>query len=160
MFIALNYNHQKHPYADIPGQPSQAPKPDPESSAKIQTNGEPSSDLPNGNTAQTAATTAQPADATGPEEEKPPVPDTPEVFEQNQRELAQAIVVLEQQMEVLINSLPGLERSEGEQMERMRQLEAELRDVEAERAKAERVREDLIKGLEEVIVGRRSRRAP
>ena len=59
----------------------------------------------------------------------------------------------EQQIEVIINSLPGLGNSEAEQVERMRELEGELREVEAERARAEAEREGLVEGLGGGLVG-------
>lgn len=41
MYASLNYIQQKHPYGDIPGQPSQAEPPAPApSTAKIMTNGD------------------------------------------------------------------------------------------------------------------------
>jgi mediator of RNA polymerase II transcription subunit 21 len=68
-------------------------------------------------------------------------------------ELARDLVLKEQQVEILINSLPGIRSSEADQERRMRELEFELREVEAERAKAETEREALVEGLGRVIGG-------
>ncbi|KAI7265386.1 hypothetical protein KC343_g3296 [Hortaea werneckii] len=151
-FTLQIYNQTKHPYADIPGQLSQAPKEAKTETAQL-TNGDTTTQQPNG-----PEQPQQQAQQEGPEEEKPPVPDTPENFERALRELAQAMVLQEQQMEVLINSLPGLERNEAEQVQRMRALEAELREVEAERVKAEEERVKMLDALGGVMVG--ARRVP
>ncbi|KAI7267647.1 hypothetical protein KC345_g7883 [Hortaea werneckii] len=151
-FTLQIYNQTRHPYADIPGQLSQAPK-ETKTEAGQLTNGDTTTQQPNG-----PSQPQQQAQQEGPEEEKPPVPDTPENFERALRELAQAMVLQEQQMEVLINSLPGLERSEAEQVQRMKALEAELREVEAERVKAEEERVKMLDALGGVMVG--ARRVP
>ncbi|KAI6909348.1 hypothetical protein D0869_04133 [Hortaea werneckii] len=151
-FTLQIYNQTKHPYADIPGQLSQAPK-ETKTEAGQLTNGDTTTQQPNG-----PSQAQQQAQQEGPEEEKPPVPDTPENFERALRELAQAMVLQEQQMEVLINSLPGLERNEAEQVQRMRALEAELREVEAERVKAEEERVKMLDALGGVMNG--ARRVP
>ncbi|KAI6819896.1 hypothetical protein KC332_g9691 [Hortaea werneckii] len=151
-FTLQIYNQTKHPYADIPGQLSQAPKETKTETTQL-TNGDAATQQPNG-----PSQPQQQAQQEGPEEEKPPVPDTPENFERALRELAQAMVLQEQQMEVLINSLPGLERSEAEQVQRMKALEAELREVEAERVKAEEERVKMLDALGGVMVG--ARRVP
>ena len=59
----------------------------------------------------------------------------------------------EQQIEYLINSLPGIGSSEADQERRMRELERELREVKAERVKAEEDKEALVEGLGRIIVG-------
>ena len=59
----------------------------------------------------------------------------------------------EQQVEYLIQSLPGIGSSELDQERRMRELEKELREVEGERERAEGVREGLEESLGRVLVG-------
>lgn len=61
------------------------------------------------------------------------------------------MILKEQQIEVLVASLPGLNTSENEQMERMKELERELEGLEGERIEAVREREDLLKRVEEKI---------
>lgn len=55
-------------------------------------------------------------------------------------------------MEILIHALPGLERGEREQDERITVLEREVRGLEAERRAVEAERERVVKGLGGVVV--------
>ena len=149
MYAALNYIQTHHPYGNIPGQPSQAPAfapitppndvgPNPPANGVL-TNGGTAQQQPNG--------TSQPSQPSAEESQPDPnrtiPPDRPEVFHSALRELAQGLVLQEQQIEYLVNSLPGLGNSEESQVRRMRELEAELREVEAERAKAEEEKEKM-----------------
>jgi mediator of RNA polymerase II transcription subunit 21 len=61
------------------------------------------------------------------------------------------MLLKEQQIEVLIASLPGLNTSEKEQVERMKELERELEGLEGERVQAVKEREGLLKRVEEKI---------
>ncbi|RJE16963.1 hypothetical protein PHISCL_10700, partial [Aspergillus sclerotialis] len=63
----------------------------------------------------------------------PPAPDSPRTFASRQRELARDLVIKEQQIEYLISVLPGIDSSETQQEERIRELEKELREVEGRR---------------------------
>ena len=138
MYASLSYIQTRHPYGEIPGQPSQAPQPHPPTTPAA-----PHSALSNGH----AQFTQQP------DPPSTPPPEDPQTFDAALRELARDLVLKEQQIEVIINSLPGLGNSEAEQVERMRELEGELREVEAERARAEAEREGLVEGLGGVLVG-------
>lgn len=122
-YAAVSYIQTRHPYGDIPGQPDQAPK-------KESTNGNSQSNDP----------------------PSTPLPEEPDMFKSQLREFARDIVLKEQQMEHIINALPGLTNSEQDQEKRMRELEKELREVEKEREEAERDRERLVDGLGEMIV--------
>ena len=82
-----------------------------------------------------------------------PAPEEQSVFDAALRELAQDLVLQEQQIEHLINSLPGIGNIEADQERRMRELEQDLREVERERARAEEERERMVEGLGRVIVG-------
>ena len=67
--------------------------------------------------------------------------------------MARDLILTEQRAEILINSLPGIGNSEQDQERRMRELEVELRRVEADRAKAEDEREKMVDVLGEMLVG-------
>ncbi|KAK3661163.1 RNA polymerase II mediator complex subunit [Elasticomyces elasticus] len=170
MYASINYIKTRHPYGDIPGQPSQAPPPAPLpvaaplAASESLPNGNQPAQQPNG-PAQTAVSqavaTAQPAASEQQREQQAlaePPPERPEAFNTALHELARDLVLQEQQIELLINSLPGLGNSEANQERRMRELEAELREVEMERAKAEDERERMVDALGEVLAG--TRRVP
>ena len=140
MYASLSYIQTRHPYGEIPGQPSQAPQP--QHTTPINP-AAPHSALPNGHGQY----------AQQPDPPTTPPPEDAQTFDAALRELARDLVLKEQQIEVIINSLPGLGNSEAEQVERMRELETELREVEAERARAEAEREGLVEGLGGVLVG-------
>lgn len=72
-------------------------------------------------------------------------------FKAQQRELAQDLILKEQQIEFLISILPGLENSEKDQEETIKQLERELQVAEAERKQALKEKEEVLARLEGVI---------
>jgi mediator of RNA polymerase II transcription subunit 21 len=82
-----------------------------------------------------------------------PLPDLPGLFEARCQELAQDIVVKEQQVEALIASLPGIGVSSGMQQGRIRELEGELVRLEVEHRRAEREKEGVRARLENVLMG-------
>ncbi|KAF2722873.1 mediator complex, subunit Med21/Med9 [Polychaeton citri CBS 116435] len=145
MFATLKYIQLRHPFSNIPGQPSQAP------TSQSQT--APSSAAPaltNGNSA--SAKDAQ-QDLVKSDEEDPQNPEEPAIFQANMRELARDLILKEQQIEYIIQSLPGIGSSEAEQLERMKVLEAELRAVGKERLVAESEREGLVELVGSVLSG-------
>jgi mediator of RNA polymerase II transcription subunit 21 len=145
MYASLNYIQTRHPYGEIPGQPSQAPQPQPNTTPVNSAAPNSALSLPNGHAHAQNAQNAEPPST--------PPPEDPHTFDAALRELARDLVLKEQQIEYLINSLPGLGNSEADQEKRMRELERELREVEAERARAEVEREALVEGLGQVLVG-------
>ena len=147
MYASISYIRQRHPYGEIEGQPSQAPQAQ-------------SVEPGNHDAGTTAQTNGDAALASQPQQSQPdrngtPPPEEPQAFDAALHELARDLVVKEQQIEYLINSLPGLGSSEADQEKRMRELEVELRDAEAERVKAEVEREAMVEGLGKIIVGLR-----
>ena len=70
-------------------------------------------------------------------------------------ELARDLVIKSKQIEILITSLPGIGVSEDEQQERLRGLEMELKEAEAERVRAVHEREVAAGKLDAVIRGLR-----
>lgn len=83
----------------------------------------------------------------------PPPKPSPEQFQADIKELAQDITLKEQQIEKLIAHLPGLNWSEKEQVERMRELERQLEDLEGVRVKAVKEKDMLMKMVEDKIAG-------
>ncbi|ANB10922.1 hypothetical protein AWJ20_3716 [Sugiyamaella lignohabitans] len=67
-------------------------------------------------------------------------------------ELARDMILKSQQIEVLIDSLPGIGISEQEQMARVRSLEEELKQVNNEKADVLTEREELLKKCDELIL--------
>lgn len=70
-----------------------------------------------------------------------------------QRELAQDLIVKEQEIEYIISKLPGLENSEKDQEQTIRQLEEELKAAEEERKEAVKEKAAILANLESVIRG-------
>jgi mediator of RNA polymerase II transcription subunit 21 len=77
---------------------------------------------------------------------------SPEQFHQDIKEFAQDIVIKQQQMEALIANLPGLNMSKEQQVERMKQLERELEELEADRLAAVKEKEVLLRKVEDKIM--------
>ncbi|KAL9617468.1 MAG: hypothetical protein Q9160_007731 [Pyrenula sp. 1 TL-2023] len=94
----------------------------------------------------------------GPEDTNPDLPqlslrpDSPSTFAAAQRELAQDLVAKEKQIEYLIENLPGSRATEEEQEARLRELEGQLRRVEAERKAKRREVRQWVGRLDRVIV--------
>src|SRR6186713_2075234 len=74
-----------------------------------------------------------------------PAPVTKESFAKDLREVSRDIVIKEQQIEALIANLPGLSKTEEDQVRQMRELERQLKEIEGERLEAVRERERLIR---------------
>jgi mediator of RNA polymerase II transcription subunit 21 len=91
--------------------------------------------------------------ATNPSDPPPPARLTQEQFEADMKEMAQDITLKEQQIEKLIAHLPGLNWSEKEQVERMKELERQLEELEGERVKAVREKEGVMRMVEDKITG-------
>jgi mediator of RNA polymerase II transcription subunit 21 len=63
------------------------------------------------------------------------------------------LVIKEQQIEILIKALPGIGTSEKEQQERLKVLEAELKEAEKERVAVVKEKEEVLQRLDKVIRG-------
>ncbi|KAJ4353544.1 RNA polymerase II mediator complex subunit [Didymosphaeria variabile] len=81
-----------------------------------------------------------------------PSPALPRRIPKDIAELSRDMVLKEQQIEVLIASLPGLDKSEAEQVARMKELEKELEGLEGERLRAVEEKEALVKKVEGKIL--------
>ncbi|KAI1196205.1 mediator of RNA polymerase II transcription subunit 21 [Nemania serpens] len=78
-------------------------------------------------------------------------PHPEEVFRAALVELAQDLITKEQQIELLISILPGLDNSEQDQERNIRELEEELKVAEAQRQEAIKEREVTLAKLDTVI---------
>jgi mediator of RNA polymerase II transcription subunit 21 len=78
-------------------------------------------------------------------------PHSPDVFKAGQIELAQDLIVKEQQIEALISMLPGLENSEKDQEDAIKHLEEELRAAETRRKEAIQEKGTVLAKLDSVI---------
>lgn len=78
-------------------------------------------------------------------------PHPEDVFRAAQVELAQDLITKEQQIELLISILPGLDNSEQDQERNIRELEEELKVAEAQRQEAIKEREETLAKLDTVI---------
>ncbi|KAK6065862.1 RNA polymerase II transcription mediator [Seiridium cupressi] len=78
-------------------------------------------------------------------------PHPAEVFKAAQVELAQDLITKEQQIELLISILPGLENSEQDQERNIKELEEELKTAETQRLEAIGERKAIMSKLDEVI---------
>jgi hypothetical protein len=78
-------------------------------------------------------------------------PHPEDVFRAALVELAQDLITKEQQIELLISILPGLDNSEQDQERNIRELEEELKVAEAQRQEAIKEREQTLAKLDTVI---------
>ncbi|KAF2467356.1 uncharacterized protein BDR25DRAFT_345087 [Lindgomyces ingoldianus] len=74
-------------------------------------------------------------------------------FVDDLKELSRDLVLKEQQIELLISRLPGIGTSEKEQMERMKELERQLEEIESERVEAVKEKAAVLDTIEALIGG-------
>ncbi|KAK3390498.1 mediator of RNA polymerase II transcription subunit 21 [Podospora didyma] len=85
-----------------------------------------------------------------------PVPVEPfpaDVFSAGQLELARDLIIKEQQIEYLISTLPGLDNSERDQDQLIKDLEEELKVAEAQRLEAIKEKDEVLLKLDQVLRG-------
>lgn len=75
----------------------------------------------------------------------------PQDFRAGLVELARDLIVKEQQIEVLISTLPGLDNSEQDQERHIKDLEEDLKTAEAQRVEALKERDHILKQLDSTI---------
>ncbi|KAF2870678.1 mediator complex, subunit Med21 [Massariosphaeria phaeospora] len=132
MSASLAYIRENAPQAAIEGQPFH-----------------PSVDVQAAQPSQPTQTTAETSQPTQP----PTEPPSQEQFRADIKELSRDLIIKEQQIEVLIAALPGLNASEKEQIAQMKELERQLEDIEGERLQAVKEKEILLKRVEDKIGG-------
>lgn len=124
MFASLRYINTHHSFASIPGQPDQQPN---------QKNEDGSAPVI-------------------PDTQTESLPDDPQVFQANLRELARDLVMKEQQIEYLIKVLPGIGNSAQDQNDRIKQLEQQLKDLEGSSKQAAEERDEMLEMVEKVAL--------
>lgn len=136
MQASLTYIKTRAPPAPIPGQPllSSFAEHEAQAAAQSQSSSHPSQP------SQAPATPAAPL-----------APPSQEEFQKDIRELSRDLLLKEQQIEILVGSLPGLNTSEKEQVERMKELERQLEEIEGERLAAVKEKEVLVRKVEDRI---------
>lgn len=72
-------------------------------------------------------------------------------FQAGMVELSRDLIVKEQQIEVLISTLPGLDSSEQDQEKNIKELEEDLKAAEAQRQEALKERDQILAELDSVI---------
>ncbi|KAF5612193.1 mediator-RNA polymerase II transcription subunit 21 [Fusarium subglutinans] len=75
----------------------------------------------------------------------------PDEFRAGMVELSQDLIVKEQQIEVLISCLPGLDNSEMDQERYIKELEEDLKVAEAQRQEAIKEKDQILSELDSVI---------
>lgn len=75
----------------------------------------------------------------------------PEDFRAGMVELSRDLIIKEQQIEVLISSLPGLDNSETDQERYIKELEDDLKTAEAQRQEAIKEKDQILAELDNVI---------
>jgi mediator of RNA polymerase II transcription subunit 21 len=151
MYATVRYIDTHHAYSSISGQAEQfTPLP---ASTNIAITGDIA--IRDSSTQPVAAPTQQQRASTQPPSQhqaqatsQDPISDRPDVFQSRLRELAQDLVLKEQQIEALIMALPGVGNSQEAQEARLVELERELREVELDRVKWEGEREKMRERLE------------
>jgi mediator of RNA polymerase II transcription subunit 21 len=89
---------------------------------------------------------------------KEPIADPPALFQSRLKELAQDLVLKEQQVEALAESLPGIGSSQEAQERRLEDLEKELKEVEREEVAWEDERKKLMERMDGWVKNSRIRR--
>lgn len=146
MYASLRYIDTRHPFLPIEGQPDFTGSTD-----------APSSDNVDGEVTANRATSQDPTGASAEQSQQiqvasEPARDTPQLFQQRLKELAQDLVAKGSQIEHLIDTLPGIGTSQRDQEARMKELETQLQEVEAERVEAALEKERLLERLDGQIM--------
>lgn len=151
MFACLHWVSNNSVPRPIPGQPYLPPDgvlPDANSVQSAQINATQDSQAP------TSTSETQPSNAVNGAGASPPSNLEAATREYNNtlRELAQDLVVKEQQIERIVKEITGLRRSQNDQERRMKELEKEAITLEDQAKDAGETREALIKQVEEVMM--------
>jgi len=138
MFASLHYISEHHANADIPGQQYHGPR------GKEY---EPKPRITNGVTHEDD----DQAPPTGEQDEEEKPADTPEEFEAALKELARDLVGKQKQIEEIVKTIPGQDRTREEQEQCMQELNAELEAMDVELVKAAEDKQQLLERVESAI---------
>ncbi|KAK8187953.1 mediator complex, subunit Med21 [Phyllosticta capitalensis] len=149
-YAGLRYTNDRHPSIYIPGQPHDANR---EASAKEAENG-PAANATSQQSppATTANANAQAAGGVSGETSAPRSPSPDPDFAATQHEIASDIVLNMARIQALIERLPGIGLSEKDQLERMKELDQQLREEDERLLEAKKEKERLRQLLDERIL--------
>jgi mediator of RNA polymerase II transcription subunit 21 len=158
MYMSINYVTTYHSYGSVDGQPSQDPFTQERNSSISQHTSNPTqpSSAPLTSTSGSVPNSGDLSQQTLPQQgadQGPPRPHDPATFARNLSILSQDLVLKEQQIEFLIESLPGIGTSQREQEARIVELEEQLKGLDREREEAFKERRRLERVLEGVLAG-------
>ena len=167
MYATLSYTSTRAAPSPVPGQPFQSPAPAfpnsthatsdaaaPETQTQTQGSSNPTQTTTSFDPSQSQTQTqTQPQTQTRLLSTRPPRHDPAAAFTADLHELARDLIVKEQQIEMLIERLPGIGTSERAQRARMAVLERQLREIEEERARAVAEKERLLERVAGRIAG-------
>ena len=158
MYASIRYIQTHHNYGSIPSQPDQNPysrnqpaSVPPSAALPPESGANGTNTLAQSPTAETIAPIQQQHTQNSIEDTSGLRPDPPHTFEAALKELAQDLVIKEQQIEYLIEVLPGIGRGEEDQDKKIRELEERLREVEIRRKEAVEVKEKCVERLNGTI---------
>jgi mediator of RNA polymerase II transcription subunit 21 len=75
----------------------------------------------------------------------------PQTFQAGQAEIANDLVNHARLIEALVSALPGLDNSERDQLQMIRDLEEEIAEVEAQRLEAVKERDEVLEQLDGLL---------
>lgn len=84
---------------------------------------------------------------------RPLLPVTPEKFEEAQRDLAEDLILKGQQIEYLIRSLPGLDKSQEQQATEIEALVGKVHAMEKQKKQKRREMRECVRKLDDVTMG-------
>ena len=84
---------------------------------------------------------------------RPLLPVTPEKFEEAQRDLAEDLILKGQQIERLIRSLPGLDKSQEQQAAEIDALVGKVHAMEKQKKQKRREMRECVRKLDDVVMG-------
>ena len=151
MYATVHYVGTYHSYAGIEGQTDQNPWTQPPQDSQQPPAAAPQRQGSLSGTAQQAQSKQQQAE--GGDGDGGERPHDAAAFARNLALLSQDLVLKEQQIEAVVDALPGVGRSQEHQERRIAELESQLQKLGPARERAAREREALERRLESAVLG-------